>query len=178
METWGHCGYIFAVYIDATWRLSKFDRESCKWLCPRRLSLRYGSMMINVQSVRFPSSTSSWWPSLVQKPFLETAEFLTNLFITVYISLNFLVPSCSVHFIANASVLAHVDMLQVARRPSMSVASGLQWRFLLPSHVVSTWFSREIDDKRHQPCICPVRFFRFPQKNLPPQQEAQQKKNV
>ena len=34
----------------------------------------------------------SWWPSLVQKPFLETAEFLTNLFITVYISLNFLGP--------------------------------------------------------------------------------------
>lgn len=31
----------------------------------------------------------------------------------------------------------------------MSVASGLQWRFLLPSHVVSTWFSREIDDKCH-----------------------------
>ena len=46
----------------------------------------------------------------------------------------------------------------------MSVASGLQWRFLLPSHVVSTWFSREIDDKRHKP------------NTLPPQQEAQQKK--
>ena len=48
----------------------------------------------------------------------------------------------------------------------MSVASGLQWRFLLPSHVVSTWFSREIDDKCHKP------------NTLPPQQEAQQKKCV
>ena len=46
------------------------------------------------------------------------------------------------------------------------------------SHVVSTWFTRGIDDKCHQPCICPKRFFRFP-KNLPPQQEAQmQRKRI